>query len=73
MTPMINLDDPAAARVIGRRKAPSALKTRPDEIEHAIAWRKAFPTCFLPKGLYRFKSHEEADEWTWKMITRPRN
>ncbi len=73
MLPEINLDDPAAARVIGRRRVASALKVRPGEIEDAKAWSKAFPTHFIPKGLYRFKSHEEADEWTWKMITRPRN
>ncbi len=24
-----------------------------------------------PKGVYRFKSHEEADEWMMKMLTRP--
>ena len=25
---------------------------------------------FLPKGVFRFKTHEEADEWTLKMLTR---
>jgi hypothetical protein len=25
---------------------------------------------FLPRGVYRFKSHEEADAWTMKMLTR---
>jgi hypothetical protein len=24
----------------------------------------------LPRGVYRFKSHEEADAWTMKMLTR---
>jgi hypothetical protein len=24
-----------------------------------------------PRGVYRFKSHEEADEWMMKMLTRP--
>ncbi len=28
---------------------------------------------FIPKGVWRFKSFEEADEWTMKMLTRPRN
>jgi hypothetical protein len=27
---------------------------------------------FLPRGVFRFKSHEEADEWTLKMLTRPK-
>lgn len=25
---------------------------------------------FIPKGVYRFKTHEELDEWTLKMLTR---
>ncbi|MGD1086256.1 MAG: hypothetical protein ABSA47_16090 [Verrucomicrobiota bacterium] len=28
---------------------------------------------FIPKGVWRFKSFEEADQWTMKMLTRPRN
>lgn len=28
---------------------------------------------FMPKGVWRFKSFEEADQWTMKMLTRPRN
>ena len=27
---------------------------------------------FLPRGVYRFKTHEEADEWTLRMLTRPK-
>ncbi len=25
---------------------------------------------FVPKGVWRFKTHEEADEWMLRMITR---
>jgi hypothetical protein len=28
---------------------------------------------FVPKGVWRFKSFEEADKWTMEMLTRPRN
>jgi hypothetical protein len=28
---------------------------------------------FIPKGVWRFKSFEEADQWTMEMLTRPRN
>jgi hypothetical protein len=31
-----------------------------------------FPTPFVPKGVYRFSSHEEAQEWLTKMLTRQR-
>jgi hypothetical protein len=27
----------------------------------------------VPKGVWRFKSFEEADQWTMNMLTRPRN
>jgi hypothetical protein len=63
-------DEPA--RVVGQRVARSAFSAKADTKASAIAWRRAFPTPFVPRGVYRFASHEEADEWLWKMITRPR-
>ncbi len=36
------------------------------------SWRKAFPTPFVPKGVYRFHTHEEADAWMEKMLARCR-
>ena len=26
---------------------------------------------YMPRGVYRFHTHEEADAWTLKMLTRP--
>jgi hypothetical protein len=63
--------DDEAVRTVGRRRPPVALR-QADTKEAAIAWRRAFPTPFVPKGVYRFTSHEEADRWLWEMITRPR-
>ena len=60
------------AKVVGRRTSPASLSSREDSKAAAVAWRRAFPTPFVPKGVYRFRSHEEADEWLWKMITRTR-
>lgn len=59
-------------KVVGRRTLPASLSSREDSKAAAIAWRRAFPTPFVPRGVYRFRSHEEADEWLWKMITRNR-
>jgi hypothetical protein len=28
--------------------------------------------CLAPVGVYRSRSHEEADEWLMKMLTRPK-
>ena len=59
-------------RVVGRRIAPRTLSAAADTKASAIAWRRAFPTPFVPRGVYRFATHEEADRWLWEMITRPR-
>jgi hypothetical protein len=58
-------------RVVGRRRMVPSFSTKTDTRESVIAWRKAFPTPFVRKGVYRFRSHEEADESLWEMITRP--
>lgn len=61
-------------RVVGRRtKAPDALSTKTSSTADSIAWRKALGGVRVPRGVYRFKTHEEADEWLWRMITRPTN
>jgi hypothetical protein len=48
------------------------MSTATDSRAKAAKWRAAFPTPFVPRGVYRFTSHEEADEWLWRMITRRR-
>ena len=63
----------AAVRVVGRRRQPRALEEiGEDTKENARAWSRAMVTPFVPRGIYRFNTHEEADQWLWKMITRPR-
>jgi hypothetical protein len=60
-------------KVAGKRKAPlSSLSTERDTAHAAKAWRKAFPTPFVPRGVYRFVTHEQADKWLMEMITRRR-
>jgi hypothetical protein len=59
-------------RLVGRRRPPSPLSSATDTKQEARSWREAFPTPFVPKGVYRFNSHEEADDWLWRMITRRR-
>jgi hypothetical protein len=68
----INLQDPVGKVVGKRRHAADPLNTSVDSKQRARTWRKAFPTPFVPKGVYRFRSFEEADQWMWKAITRPR-
>ncbi len=61
-------------KVVGRRQMPrDPLALRPgNRIEDARAWKRALRTMPVPKGVYRFRTHEEADEWLWQMLTRPR-
>ena len=58
-------------RVVGRRQPYSGgLEGMRGFQEMMIHLRGDHP--FVPRGVYRFKSHEELDEWTLKMLTRPR-
>jgi len=69
--PFINLEE-KIDRFVGRRtKTPDGLSLAGSTIQDSIAWRKAFGGLRVPRGVYRFKTHEEADEWLWRMITRP--
>jgi hypothetical protein len=58
-------------KVLGRRKPYSGgLEGLQGFFEMAIKVRGDQP--FIPRGVYRFKSHEELDEWTLRMLTRPK-
>ncbi|HEX6565960.1 MAG TPA: hypothetical protein VF020_16845 [Chthoniobacterales bacterium] len=60
-------------KTVGRRRPPAdLLDPARDNVASAVGWRTAFPTPFIPRGVYRFQSHQEADAWLWQMITRRR-
>jgi hypothetical protein len=72
-TPFVNVEE-KIDRFVGRRTGvPDALSTKTSNKAGAIAWHKAFGGIRVPRGVYRFKTHEEADEWLWRMIARPTN
>jgi hypothetical protein len=69
MHPVFNIDDPVG-KVVGKRKPPAKLVSSPQETEANKQWAA---TPFFPrikKGVYRFKSHEEADQWLMDHMTR---
>ena len=71
--PFINAEE-KIDRLVGRRtQTPDALSTATSNKAEAIAWRKAFGGLRVPRGVHRFKTHEEADQWLWRMIARPTN
>jgi hypothetical protein len=68
------MDDDKRARikVVGRQGEAKVDVVSFDPMQRAYAeLRRGRP--FIPKGVWKFKSFEEADEWLMKMLTRPRN
>jgi len=69
--PQINLEE-KIDRLVGRRtKTPDALSTATSKKADSIAWRKELGGVRVPRGVYRFQSDAEADQWLWRMIARP--
>ena len=69
---IVNTDE-SIDKIVGRRtRVPDPLSVERSRKADAIAWREAFGSLHVPKGVYRFRTHEEADEWLWRMIARPR-
>jgi len=73
MKPVVNLDE-TFGKVVGRRQPPAdGLTVTPaQQAQDARAWKNALRTFPIPKGVYRFRTHEKADAWLWQMLTRPR-
>ncbi len=68
----INVEDPVG-RIVGRRtRVADPLVVRPGEKADAEAWRRVFGGLRVKRGVYRFRSHDEADEWLLQAMTRPR-
>jgi len=58
-------------RIVGNRtKTPDGLSLASSTKADALAWGKALGGVRVPRGVYRFRTHEEADEWLWRMIAR---
>ncbi len=56
-------------KVVGRKGSPKVnVETANDFLKLMNTLRGKRP--FIPKGVWRFKTFEEADAWTLKMITR---
>lgn len=63
------LHERAEMKVVGRKGRVRAGLLRADAMQRlAGELRKGKP--FMPKGVFRFSSFEEADAWKLKMLTR---
>ena len=71
MGPFINAQE-KIDRIVGKRtKTPDGLSTATSHKAESIAWQRSLGGVRVPRGVYRFKTHEDADQWLWRMITRP--
>jgi hypothetical protein len=62
---VINIEE-TIGKTVGRRRPPNHLCPKDHSIQRAKDWQKALPIKFPPKGVFRFKTHEEADLWMKK-------
>ena len=70
MKPIINLEE-NIGKTVGRRTAPrDALRYGFGVQRTGVELGKALKVRFVPRGVFRFHSHEEADAWMMKHITR---
>lgn len=69
MEPVINCEE-EIGKTVGRRKPMPIDDTDLDSKERKREWHRKLPLRGVPKGVYRFKTHEEADEWMIKMLAR---
>lgn len=61
-------------RTVGKRTRPThGLSISQSRKAESIARRRSFGGVRVPRGIHRFTSHEEADRWLWRMISRPTN
>lgn len=66
MEPIINLDDPVG-KTVGRRKPSADAFSRGMQLQKTAGdLLKAFDLRGQPKGVFRFKTFEEVDEWEMK-------
>ena len=72
MKPAINFEE-KIGKTVGKRTPPNPLKIQPNEIENAKAWRRTIPGMRVRPGVYRFRSHEEADAWLMKKLLEAQN
>ena len=60
MEPVINIEE-KIGKTVGRRRAPDPLKTSATQIAEAEQWLAARGRTGMRKGVYRYKTHEEAN------------
>lgn len=71
MDPIINHDE-FIGKTVGRRTRGPDLSVVAGEADASARWRDAGFGVRVPRGVYRFRSFEDADAWMTKHLTRKR-
>ena len=70
MKPAINFEE-KIGKTVGRRTAPKDMFAYGMALQKSgVELAKTFRLRGMPKGVFRFRSHEEADAWMMKHLTR---
>ncbi len=68
--PFINVEE-RIDKIVGRRtQTPDPFKSGMSLQSLAVELHRSLGHRWAPKGVYRFKTHEEADEWMNRMLAR---
>jgi hypothetical protein len=68
--PIINVEE-KIEKTVGKRVAPADSFAAGMKLqETALQFHKSLRLLLAPKGVYRFKTHQEADQWMMRMLTR---
>ena len=65
----VNLQDPIV-KTVGSRRVVNAFEYGMKLQKAGSKLYRTFRTVGIPKGVYRFHTHEEADEWLTRMLAR---
>lgn len=72
MHPVVNIDE-KIGKTVGRRRIKDSLVYGFGLQESLARIREDAPFPRFPKGVFKFRSFEEADAWTMRYLTKPRN
>jgi hypothetical protein len=68
--PIVNFEE-NIEKLVGKRTAPADSFAAGMKLqETALQFHNSLGLLLAPRGVYRYKTHEEADEWMMRMLTR---
>lgn len=69
---MVNIDE-KIGKTVGRRRIKDSLEYGFGLQESLARIREDAPSPRFPRGVFKFRSFEEADAWTMRYLTKPRS